>query len=359
MPATTNPATTNIDRARQLHWAGDLVAATDAYADILLQRADVGAGLTGLTLIAERMGDRTGARDLFGLLSQYPISPATIAWVAAYFDHVGQPDRALACRLSMGRAPAEFRHAAGPAADGGQRLLVVCPNFIGGAGDIAMVDLWRWAMSRFNPKTDWLMIFDGPMPPGREMGGLTVAPQMLADDDAITLRPPHTVACYATNIGHLHATGRDGWGRSLSAGLKAALAGGYDWVAHVEADMLIRADLASVVAHIVGRNGRWGAPRCRPWGFIESGLFVVSTRHLAASRFLERYDWRKTPFLPHQEWLFEAILGPCVDLPLPGGRIADLGADDAAHYSYVTKCRDIAHFKSYLDVWARGAPVLL
>jgi len=45
---------------------------------------------------------------------------------------------------------------------------------------------------------------------------------------------------FPDNVGHLARGGRDGWGRAFSQGLLCALAGGYDYVAHIESDLLTR-----------------------------------------------------------------------------------------------------------------------
>lgn len=344
----------DIDLARRLHMAGDLPAAVEAYAAVVQNDPTSFAGLTGLMLIAESMGDRNAARTFFGLLSQYPIRRETLEWTVSYFDHTGQIDRAEASRLSLGGRTAISPATEGPARASGNRLLIVCPNFIGGPQDAAMVRLWQETVHTFNPEADWLMVFDGPIAAWWGACGFDdgVSCVPLAGDGSLELRSRRTVAWYADNIGHLHSTGRDGWGRSLTTGLRAALSAGYDWVAHVEADMLTRVDLSAMTKYIVENEGNWGSPRCAPWGFIESGFFVVSRSCLVERNFLRRYDWPTTPFLPHQEWLFEAMLGPCIALPLKGGRIADLGKDDLENYAYVTKCRDVAHFRRYLDSWS-------
>lgn len=116
------------------------------------------------------------------------------------------------------------------------------------------------------------------------------------------------------NIGHLSRTGRDGWGRAFCQGLTAAY--GYDWVIHVETDLLFARPVQQMLDRMEGvslfEHGRdTGVAVCCPWAlpypFIETALMFFDGRWLRTQALPQRYDWETGRGLP--EMRVEALIG--------------------------------------------------
>ena len=128
------------------------------------------------------------------------------------------------------------------------------------------------------------------------------------------------------NIGHLSRTGQDGWGKAFCVGLEMAAQKGFDYVVHIETDLLF----ARPVAPIIDRMARFGvgaaAPMANPWHYIETALLFLDMRWVRESDFIARYDWEHSPAAPLPEQRVQAILADKLwALPLRGMR-NDLGA---------------------------------
>jgi SAM-dependent methyltransferase len=117
---------------------------------------------------------------------------------------------------------------------------------------------------------------------------------------------------FADNIGHLSRArvtqGRDGWGRAFCKGLEIACELGYQHVAHIEGDSLLRLRVADVVRQMQAEgidcastnvDGMRTPGMNKEW--IETGLMFFSTDYLKRSRFIERYDWPNRKVVPTPE----------------------------------------------------------
>jgi len=127
------------------------------------------------------------------------------------------------------------------------------------------------------------------------------------------------------NIGHLSRGGRDGWGRAFCKGIELAISGGYDYVAHIESDLLFKGRIETVVSMMRKSKIKVVSPRVSVIAGdvprLETGLVIMDVRYLKEIDFVARYDWTVTQRIPCPEARVAAIFGGdwCV-WGLPGGR---------------------------------------
>ena len=128
---------------------------------------------------------------------------------------------------------------------------------------------------------------------------------------------------FGNNVGHLSRKGRDGWGRAFCFGLQAAVDCGYDYVAHVEGDSLLRLPIRpfckDLKAASIPVEGMKGSRIYSDW--LETGLMIFSTEYLISSGFVTRYGWEHKGITPTPEVAIKSIIGNDLTmLPIKGIR---------------------------------------
>lgn len=120
--------------------------------------------------------------------------------------------------------------------------------------------------------------------------------------------------------------GGDGWGRAFTQGLRFAIEEKFEWVVHIECDLLFALPV-DVCIHRMKANGvRAAAPMAIPHPMIETGLMFMEVAYMEEIEFISKYDWEHPP--PYQgaktawpELRVEQILGErFMPLPLRGAR---------------------------------------
>jgi hypothetical protein len=128
------------------------------------------------------------------------------------------------------------------------------------------------------------------------------------------LRAPRMFHSFPDNIGHLSRGGRDGWGRAFCKGLEAAIAGRYDYAAHIEGDSLFRLPVMPIVEQMAAENVDCastpvvGTIRTMP-GWVETGLILFRVGYLEEAQFFARYNWPGRSQHPTPEVIIRNILG--------------------------------------------------
>ena len=130
-------------------------------------------------------------------------------------------------------------------------VLIFGTSYVQGQHARYEITLWRDLVTKLNPDADFLVI-DSASPDLPPLPGVEV--QQLGD-----------------NIGHLSRGGRDGWGRAFVAGLTAA----YDWVVHIETDLLFARPVASIIKKLERYGVGAACPVALPYAFIETGLMFL------------------------------------------------------------------------------------
>lgn len=185
------------------------------------------------------------------------------------------------------------------------RTLIFGTSYVHGAAAAEVFRMWSIITRELNPASDILIVDSNSPTPFKPCPDTGFSLMRMAD-----------------NIGHLSRGGLDGWGRAFSAGLQHAIDREYDYVAHIECDLLFARPVAEVIAKMVASGVRAAAPMAMPYQFIETALCFFSVPYLREVDLITRYDWEHPPangLLPEQR-----IAAICDDalfaLPLRGFR---------------------------------------
>ena len=134
---------------------------------------------------------------------------------------------------------------------------------------------------------------------------------------------PHIIS-FAYNIGHLSMNGHDGWGRAFCKGIDKAIRECYDYVVHIESDLLFRGSILEELEDMVYQDEHAIAPRLTVIAGdtprLETGLMFMEMEYLRTIDFIQQYDWTITQRIPRPEARIASILGNSWEWPFRGGR---------------------------------------
>jgi len=192
------------------------------------------------------------------------------------------------------------------------RTLLFATTFVDSPNKARLLDYWLSIGFGLNSSCDLLLVDSASPHP------LFVSPEHSASFQKVgvtssspvaDLRGRYTLAVFPDNIGHAFKDGADGWGRAMMCGLQTAVAKGYDYVVHVEGDLLFRLDVASIVASMHAHN--IGAlSTIEPVNFfLETGILFFSTKFVDRSNLIGRYNWRDLGSTRFMEKKLERLLG--------------------------------------------------
>lgn len=171
------------------------------------------------------------------------------------------------------------------------RTLIFCTNYVDNDERARVFDYWLTIATRDNPRCDVLVV-DTPSSRVWE-----IDPKWGFIKHEKGLRAPRMFYRFPDNIGHLNARGRDGWGRAFSYGLWAAVDSGYDYVVHIEGDLLFKPSINVAVKRmrnagiVVASPPVRGTEKLSGDALTETGVMFFSTAYLQQSRFIEFYAW--------------------------------------------------------------------
>jgi hypothetical protein len=181
------------------------------------------------------------------------------------------------------------------------RVLIFGTSYCEGQPARYLFGQWLDLVTRLNPDAD-ILVVDSASPDLPDTGRAQVL--QLGD-----------------NIGHLTKTGRDGWGRAFCAGLQRAVEGGYDWVVHVETDLLLARPAAPTLDRMARSGVKVAAPMAYPHQFIETALMFIAVPFIREADLIRRYDWQS---LKPDDWpevkLERLVREDLFTLPLRGLR---------------------------------------
>lgn len=160
---------------------------------------------------------------------------------------------------------------------------------------------------KLNPDNDFLIVDNAsPLDPLRFLTAHEWVDYTLADDsDVPTHHWPNRIVRFPDSIGHPgKSDGKgDGPGRGICKAIEIGAASGYEWLHHIEADILT--DLCSawwqdrLTAPIACMKAGEGV------GWDEWGMFFMNLPHAAAIDWVKKYDWRgERP----QFWIGERLM---------------------------------------------------
>jgi hypothetical protein len=189
------------------------------------------------------------------------------------------------------------------------RNLVFGTCYVNSPHRAKLLDCWITVIRRVNPNTDILLVdSNSPWEP-------LIDPRHghFARYDT-GMRMSRMLHSFPDNVGHLSHKGRDGWGRAFCYGLEAAIAGKYDYVAHIEGDSLFRLPVEPIFA-TMNRDGIHaasipvGGTKRTMYGWVETGLMFFSTNFVDHIHFVRQYSWQHRTTNPTPEVVIRQILG--------------------------------------------------
>jgi hypothetical protein len=249
------------------------------------------------------------------------------------------------------------------------RILVFGTSYCASPTRLRLLDQWAEALQRIAPTVDQLII-DSQSPVFdtsqhnflRAFGERHICP---SEPSLFAVRH-RTIISFPENLGQLERGGRDGWGRAFSQGLLCGIAGGYDYVVHVEGDMLTRLDIPRVCRTMAERRIDVLGAVTPNLGWLEIGLMFLRVDFVRQSRLVERYSWSTRTARPYPEIVLGELLGDDLYLQIWRG-----SKDDTALLRYkivdlhwLTKPKDPALHDVFLagGAWPAtsfGEPVLI
>lgn len=126
------------------------------------------------------------------------------------------------------------------------------------------------------------------------------------------LKPGLNWVTFPDNIGHLSLNGGDGWGRAFCRGTQYAIDHGYDYVVHIESDLLNRVPAAKMVEALNQyKLGALAPLTSRDW-LCEVGHMVMRTSFLKEIDFIKQYNYKlaNRGFESWPEHWIEEIMSP-------------------------------------------------
>lgn len=149
--------------------------------------------------------------------------------------------------------------------------------------------------------------------------------QLVLVDSASPIQLPScerlSVVQLGDNIGHLQSTGRDGWGRAMTAAIAHAVRGDWDWVGFWDADVLMVRSLADMVGELRVTGAQAAGCIAMPYMHWVEGIFVFSRDWLARHDVASAYDWESMRLGIFPEDRIRNAIGPDMKiLPLIGMR---------------------------------------
>ncbi len=217
------------------------------------------------------------------------------------------------------------------------RTLIFGTSYVSGRASQFLFGLWRELVTQLNPEADVLVVDSASPDLPSDLGRATVL--QLGD-----------------NIGHLSRTGRDGWGRAFTEGLRFAIGYGYDRVVHVETDLLFARPVAETLAKMQSYRIPVAAPMAAPFSFIETALMFMDVGYIKNIGLIERYDWQRPEEKPLPEYRIAQIVEPDLFALTLRGLRNDLHGINAGNLrvafpdglDWITHCQDLAVYRAFL-----------
>jgi hypothetical protein len=175
------------------------------------------------------------------------------------------------------------------------KKLIYGLTYINSLEKAELTEMWLQLLRHFNPDCDILLV---DTPAELSFAGLVpslhgIEKKIIAENDPLpSLQRGINWLSFTDNIGHLSLTGKDGWSRAFCRGIQAALANDYDYVAHIEGDILCRLKFDDVIDQMNQHHLGAISTIATKWNFMEIGLIFMQCDYLREVDFLQKYDWR-------------------------------------------------------------------
>lgn len=192
------------------------------------------------------------------------------------------------------------------------RILIAGTCYLDTPAKVDTMKLW-WNCIRRNvdDRLDVLIVNSAsPINPMHFMSDFGFVESRLPDELDTAKVPPmpgvgRQIISIHENIGRLETTGRDGPQQAFAVCLNAAMAGGYDYIAHIECDMIFTPLIKPIVDRMVRHHISALCPFAHDYSFVETGALFMDVAWLRAKDYFASYDWRSPPQGQFHEVWFE------------------------------------------------------
>ena len=188
------------------------------------------------------------------------------------------------------------------------KMLLFGTMYLGNADSFHHVNLWIEMANR--SKLDWVLI-DSASPPDF-VSQLTCQNYYMTEYDDIfnyQITDKQSIVSFKNNIGHLGSTGIDGWGRAFSQGLNLAIFNHYDYVVHIESDMLFKPNIRAVLHHMHKTKQPIISVEDKVNHWLETAIMSMSVPFVRDFQLIEKYSWRQRTKEPEPEYILKDMLG--------------------------------------------------
>lgn len=203
------------------------------------------------------------------------------------------------------------------------RILIVGSTYVYDQAMVELTKLWSRVTTHLNPGIDIVLI--DPASPFEPSGflGWTV----FSDERNVAFpidNPSETkrwVYRFSENIGHLSRGGEDGAGRCFCKAFELAAAGGYDYLAFCEADILFFRPFTPIIQRMANSGTKVAALPMSQYNFPEFGVSFYDMKWAKDFDLPGKYDWKKSQPWPIPEVrLMNLLQDYLMLLPLYGMR---------------------------------------
>lgn len=147
---------------------------------------------------------------------------------------------------------------------------------------------------------------------------------------------------FLDNIGHLAINGKDGWGRAFTYGIQEAINLKYDYVVHIECDIVFKFNIMEVIAKMEQENLKVVSTICKPYGGLETGIMFMQTQFMKDIDFIKKYDWPNKIASDYPEHIVESLIGSenITYMNWIGARVDGqfITKQAVAKFDYITHC---------------------
>lgn len=161
------------------------------------------------------------------------------------------------------------------------------------------------------------------------------------------------------NVGCVTRGGRDGAGRAFCKALEIAAKEEYDYVVVWETDVLFVPPVRPIIEKMHRCGVKLAAMFANPYQFVEFGIAFWNVQYAMQSKFVERYNWEKTPPWPIPEFRIQNLTeNELFILPMHGYRNSQSNMNphnitQIFPYKlpvYLTHCQDLNVYIRWLDL---------
>jgi GT2 family glycosyltransferase len=163
------------------------------------------------------------------------------------------------------------------------RTLIFATSYIADFTRRDLVSLWAKVTTKLNPDHDILLVDSASPVDPREFLGWA--------DYSVGAPITRSVYRFPENIGHLNITGKDGWGRGFCKGIEIAIERGYEYMAHVDSDLIFCRPVEPIIEKLEKYGVKVAMPMGHPYLFTETAALFVSVPYLKEIDFVGKYNW--------------------------------------------------------------------